>query len=287
MLYRLTEPSSSVTPTGRILFLLHGAAFTSKTWVDQVPTLQTMAALGHRVIAIDLPGEASWLRKHFMYSIKKLFCLRLRRNPTFFWRQSWVLRSCHKGAVRADATGPCLTLHVRHIFSTFIGKKSRLALWVRTCSACLNGFLCWILLPFHSLAYTDNLRRGWLWFRTRVEVSQCFFSSSIIQIMQNYFPEKTLPSSQHPLCLMNFPRLDIQLTSINLNFGTNLFTTLWMPSTDFEIRKEPIPFLYCHFYSQPHIISPIFLALSHEVLPSNICWVKPKKFFQFPKCLCR
>ena len=40
----------------KTLLLLHGAAFTSKTWVESVPTIQTMCALGYRVVAIDLPG---------------------------------------------------------------------------------------------------------------------------------------------------------------------------------------------------------------------------------------
>ena len=38
------------------LLLLHGAAFTSKTWQESVPTIQTMCALGYRVVAIDIPG---------------------------------------------------------------------------------------------------------------------------------------------------------------------------------------------------------------------------------------
>ena len=39
-----------------MILLLHGAAFSSQTWVDKVDTLVTLAALGNRVIAIDLPG---------------------------------------------------------------------------------------------------------------------------------------------------------------------------------------------------------------------------------------
>ena len=54
-----------------MILLLHGAAFTSQTWVDRVETLVTLAALGNRlveetadwrlkimfrVIALDLPG---------------------------------------------------------------------------------------------------------------------------------------------------------------------------------------------------------------------------------------
>ena len=38
------------------LWLLHGAAFTSKTWQDSIPTIQTICALGYRVVAIDIPG---------------------------------------------------------------------------------------------------------------------------------------------------------------------------------------------------------------------------------------
>jgi len=50
------EPPDNVSVSGKIVLLLHGAAFTSQTWVDQVPTIATLAALGHRVFAIDLPG---------------------------------------------------------------------------------------------------------------------------------------------------------------------------------------------------------------------------------------
>jgi len=50
------EPPNSSDRTGKVILLLHGAAFTSQTWVDKVETLVTLAALGNRVIAIDLPG---------------------------------------------------------------------------------------------------------------------------------------------------------------------------------------------------------------------------------------
>ena len=39
-----------------MVLLLHGAAYTSQTWVDKVDTMRTVAAMGHRVVAIDLPG---------------------------------------------------------------------------------------------------------------------------------------------------------------------------------------------------------------------------------------
>lgn len=56
LFYQTAEPPTDVQKTGQVLFLLHGAAFTSQTWIDKIPTIATMAALGHSVIAVDLPG---------------------------------------------------------------------------------------------------------------------------------------------------------------------------------------------------------------------------------------
>ncbi|CAG0883912.1 unnamed protein product [Cyprideis torosa] len=53
--YRLAAPPKDVTPTGVNILFLHGAAFNSETW-EQLGTLQTFAAMGHRVFAVDLPG---------------------------------------------------------------------------------------------------------------------------------------------------------------------------------------------------------------------------------------
>lgn len=39
-----------------VLWLLHGAAFTSNTWQNSIPTIQTICELGYRVVAIDIPG---------------------------------------------------------------------------------------------------------------------------------------------------------------------------------------------------------------------------------------
>jgi len=51
--YKEALPSSK--PKLNLLFL-HGASFSSQTWHD-IGTLQLVAALGHRAVAIDLPGE--------------------------------------------------------------------------------------------------------------------------------------------------------------------------------------------------------------------------------------
>ena len=53
--YKECVPSNTAH-TPLTLLLLHGAAFTSKTWQESVPTIQTMCALGYRVVAIDIPG---------------------------------------------------------------------------------------------------------------------------------------------------------------------------------------------------------------------------------------
>jgi len=34
---------------------MHGAAFSSKTWED-IKTLQLVAAMGYRAVAVDVPG---------------------------------------------------------------------------------------------------------------------------------------------------------------------------------------------------------------------------------------
>eukprot|EP00092_Neocalanus_flemingeri_P014813 GFUD01015989.1.p1 GENE.GFUD01015989.1~~GFUD01015989.1.p1 ORF type:complete len:254 (+),score=79.30 GFUD01015989.1:27-764(+) len=54
--YQTAEPPVGVARSGKVVLLLHGAAFSSQTWVTRVPTIATLAALGHGVIAIDLPG---------------------------------------------------------------------------------------------------------------------------------------------------------------------------------------------------------------------------------------
>jgi len=54
--YQFANPAADVAESGKTVLLLHGAAFTSQTWIDKVPTLATLAALGHRVLAVDLPG---------------------------------------------------------------------------------------------------------------------------------------------------------------------------------------------------------------------------------------
>ena len=37
------------------VLLLHGAAFTSQNWLD-LGTIGLIAAMGHRAVAIDIPG---------------------------------------------------------------------------------------------------------------------------------------------------------------------------------------------------------------------------------------
>ena len=56
MAYREAAPGFFRPDSGKTVFLLHGQAYSSSTWQSQINTIQTLAALGHRVIAIDLPG---------------------------------------------------------------------------------------------------------------------------------------------------------------------------------------------------------------------------------------
>jgi pimeloyl-ACP methyl ester carboxylesterase len=56
LFYRKASPPVSVTPSGQTILLLHGRSFTSETW-QKCGTVDLMAAVGHLVIAVDLPGS--------------------------------------------------------------------------------------------------------------------------------------------------------------------------------------------------------------------------------------
>lgn len=53
--YREAHPPEGVPSSGEVVVLLHGAAFKSETWL-KLNTINLLAAMGHRVVAIDLPG---------------------------------------------------------------------------------------------------------------------------------------------------------------------------------------------------------------------------------------
>ena len=56
---------------GKILFLLHGSAFSSANWLKKrnfrdrrTNTIQTIAAGGFKVYAVDLPGKSDFLSQN-------------------------------------------------------------------------------------------------------------------------------------------------------------------------------------------------------------------------------
>ena len=71
MFYREAKP---VTKPKLEILLLHGQAFTSENWV-QLGTLNYLAAMGHRAVAIDIPGERESTKIYFFssYSLLKVF----------------------------------------------------------------------------------------------------------------------------------------------------------------------------------------------------------------------
>ena len=52
--YKETLPTSG-GPGARSVFFMHGARFSSATW-KKIKTLQLVAAMGYRAVAVDLPG---------------------------------------------------------------------------------------------------------------------------------------------------------------------------------------------------------------------------------------
>ena len=57
--YREALPSSDGW-VDRSVFFMHGAKFSSKTWQD-IKTLQLVAAMGYRAVAVDIPGTFRYL----------------------------------------------------------------------------------------------------------------------------------------------------------------------------------------------------------------------------------
>jgi len=55
--YKETLPLSG-SSSGHSVFFLHGARFSSKTW-EEIKTLQLVAAMGYRAVAVDIPGTFS------------------------------------------------------------------------------------------------------------------------------------------------------------------------------------------------------------------------------------
>lgn len=53
--YREAKPPAGVEASGEVVVLLHGAAFKSANWLE-LNTINLLAGMGHRVIAVDLPG---------------------------------------------------------------------------------------------------------------------------------------------------------------------------------------------------------------------------------------
>lgn len=57
MFYREALPPNDAIKTNQCALLLHGMNFKSQTWLD-LGTIALLAAMGHRVVAVDLPGTS-------------------------------------------------------------------------------------------------------------------------------------------------------------------------------------------------------------------------------------
>ncbi|ROT77528.1 putative protein-lysine deacylase ABHD14B [Penaeus vannamei] len=56
--YREAQPPEGVRSSGEAVVLLHGEGFSSKNW-EELKTIGALAAMGHRVLAVDLPGHGN------------------------------------------------------------------------------------------------------------------------------------------------------------------------------------------------------------------------------------
>jgi abhydrolase domain-containing protein 14 len=86
---------------GRIVLLLHGAAFDSSTW-QSLGTIDLLAKAGYRAIAIDLPGHGKTPARHIdpsSYGVEILDQLRIERavvvSPSMSGRISLPLVAQH------------------------------------------------------------------------------------------------------------------------------------------------------------------------------------------------
>lgn len=89
MFYREVKPLHGSAPSQQVL-LLHGQAFTSENW-ENLGTLSLLGALGHRAIAVDLPGSVE--RTHLALSLSPsllLFSLHSPSSPSILLSSSFL-----------------------------------------------------------------------------------------------------------------------------------------------------------------------------------------------------
>jgi len=58
--YRTVTGASQVGNFNPVVVLLHGASSSSQVW-NKLKTLHLIAAVGHRAIAVDLPGTVCYI----------------------------------------------------------------------------------------------------------------------------------------------------------------------------------------------------------------------------------
>lgn len=61
--YRKASPSQDAPSSHQEVLLLHGMRFKSQTWLE-LSTIQLLAAMGHKVTAIDIPGYGESSKEH-------------------------------------------------------------------------------------------------------------------------------------------------------------------------------------------------------------------------------
>ncbi|KAG0719499.1 Protein ABHD14B [Chionoecetes opilio] len=174
--YREAKPPAGVEASGEVVVLLHGAAFKSATWLD-LNTINLLAGMGHRVIAVDLPGFGESKRAAVQDKAEYLRSLlaRLEANKPilvspsmsggfsipFLTQHPEVLAGYVPVAPVGSAKNKAMYKELKQIASTGFGNSGRQELgpqlrrtWLQSFLIALNLPPCVVVSPSFSGVYS-------------------------------------------------------------------------------------------------------------------------------------
>ena len=122
-----TAAATAQTTRSPVVVLLHGASSSSQVW-NQLRTMHLIAAMGRRVIAVDLPGTVCY-RLHKMLLICYLQSNKLLKHHLYCsypsecseFMQLYLSTVHHQNCFRCEVVNTefimhsCVTLHFRYL----------------------------------------------------------------------------------------------------------------------------------------------------------------------------